>query len=43
MGLGCVYPGGCRTDLDCGAGNHCELDYDAGTGTCLEGPMPCPA
>jgi hypothetical protein len=43
MGIGCVYPGGCRMDTDCGDGNHCELDYETGTGTCREGPMPCPA
>jgi hypothetical protein len=40
-GLGCVYPGGCRKDSDCGGMNQCQLDSKTGTGQC--GPAPgCP-
>jgi hypothetical protein len=30
-------------DADCDDGDHCELDYETGTGSCIDGPMPCPA
>jgi len=42
LGLGCVYPGGCATQADCGQGNSCTLDTTSGTGTCVSGSQPCP-
>jgi hypothetical protein len=41
-GLGCVYPGGCRKDTDCAAGDSCQLDTTSGEGVCTNGPSPCP-
>jgi hypothetical protein len=41
-GLGCVYPGGCTKDEDCGQGNSCHLDAATGTGKCAAGPAICP-
>jgi hypothetical protein len=41
-GLGCVYPGGCVENADCGQGNSCQLDSTTGTGTCVAGPPICP-
>jgi hypothetical protein len=41
-GLGCVYPGGCAKDADCGAGNTCQLDFETGNGVCNSGPAGCP-
>jgi hypothetical protein len=34
-GLGCVYPGGCRKDSDCGGMDACQLDMKSGTGQCV--------
>jgi hypothetical protein len=40
-GIGCVYPGGCRKDSDCGSMDACQLDTKTGTGQCI--PMQgCP-
>ncbi len=33
-GLGCVYPGGCRRNAECGDGSTCNLDPETGTGVC---------
>jgi hypothetical protein len=41
-GLACVYPGGCRKDADCGAGNSCQIDSSSGASHCVSGLPPCP-
>jgi hypothetical protein len=41
-GLGCVYPGGCAKNADCGQGNSCQLDPKTGSGVCSSGPVGCP-
>ncbi len=41
IGLYCVYPGtGCRSDADCGSGNHCEIK--GSSAACVAGSKPCP-
>jgi hypothetical protein len=44
-GLGCVYPGGCRNDMDCGGSvgstTQCQLDPKTGLGSCVQG-QGCP-
>jgi hypothetical protein len=43
-GLGCVYPGGCRSNEDCAAdgSQHCEIDGATKSGVCKDGPAACP-
>jgi len=42
-GLFCVYPDGCRTDGDCDNGQYCDVNWDEGTGECMDGGPMCPA
>jgi hypothetical protein len=39
-GLFCIYQDGCRSNLDCKMGEHCEID--ATHAFCMSGIAPCP-
>lgn len=41
-GLACIYPGGCRSNLDCESGG-CVLDTAKGVGRCDPNGIQCPA
>jgi hypothetical protein len=41
-GLGCVYPGDCVKNADCGGTNQCQLDTATGGSHCTQGPGGCP-
>jgi hypothetical protein len=41
VGLYCVDPGGCQTDADCGAGQHCTVQGNRTA--CVSGAVACPA
>lgn len=43
VGYFCTYTGGCRDNTDCGAGEYCEVDFETGTASCVEGVPACPA
>lgn len=43
VGFFCAYPSdGCRTDVDCGEGRHCEADIESGRASCADGEPLCP-